>query len=555
MAVFELQRFRDAAFGRGALPEHPLQDEDAAREALAQLPEDPVQGLAELTGWATSLNAAEGFTPGRRARILMQLDDAAHPRWRALGERFLAPRGKPLEGRDGEAAILKALFDSASEFNNGYAIALDAGGPKSEWLEQNFARVMLRNLRWLTRRLDLAHMLRLPVTGAIWERLHLRYRTACERGVERAVLPVFPGDKVTSSIKQEYARALLLELADPRAMRAREIELAFRITARIASHVQLEPVPLPGAVYAVLPWSDQGPVLAASLGGNPGGALYFDTGACLPRLQSALDRDADADPQDRDTLYGPEYTVRERRAMLRRLLEHWGAQPPRRRARRVPLAAAVRLLGGFEAIAEVVPALEQARTPDAPAADGELRLQLADAAPVVQQRSRSTAARQGAARVLDASTGGLGIAVRRADAAWAKLGLLVGIYVEPGPDWVVGVLRRIYAVEDELRLGIQVLAHKPRLVWLRPEQLRATTAWEEEKRFEKDFDAQFQRAILPSPLPVPLEAGEFLLAPGTTSRGSQYDVPLGKGAQRVRVTALRDDGEFYQRAAFEPLSA
>ena len=83
------------------------------------------------------MNETESFTPGRRARVLMLVDDAARSHWRALGARYLTAQGRPSEYRDGDPAILRALFDSASEFANGFAITLDTSEHSSRWVVQN----------------------------------------------------------------------------------------------------------------------------------------------------------------------------------------------------------------------------------------------------------------------------------------------------------------------------------------------------------------------------------------------------------------------------------
>src|SRR5438445_91056 len=126
MAAFDLVRFMQQAFGRAPLPDHPMRGLDEARKLLRLLPEDdPETCLAELTRWTKSMNETESFTPGRRARVLMLLDDAARTHWRALGARYLAPQGRPTDARDGDPAILRAMLDSASEFANGFAVTLD----------------------------------------------------------------------------------------------------------------------------------------------------------------------------------------------------------------------------------------------------------------------------------------------------------------------------------------------------------------------------------------------------------------------------------------------
>jgi hypothetical protein len=232
MPVFDLERFRDLAFGGGSRPDHPLGTVAEAEALLADLnPGDPAATLADLTAWTKSMNENDSFTPVRRVRILLMLDDATQPIWRALDVEYLAPGGRPL-ARDGDVNILRAMFDSASEFTNGFGIALDAAGEdQSVWLERNVSRIYVRNMRWLARRLVLAHMLHLGVAGALWERMHRLYRLAEERKVSRAVLPVFRSKRPTS-VRHEYIRALLLDLAGPDAMPGRQVELAFRVTPR-----------------------------------------------------------------------------------------------------------------------------------------------------------------------------------------------------------------------------------------------------------------------------------------------------------------------------------
>ena len=81
--IFDLERFRDLAFRGGALPDHPLRTLADAAQAIAELPaDDPAAALADLTALAKTMNETESFTPGRRARILFALDEAARGLWR-----------------------------------------------------------------------------------------------------------------------------------------------------------------------------------------------------------------------------------------------------------------------------------------------------------------------------------------------------------------------------------------------------------------------------------------------------------------------------------------
>lgn len=556
MATFDLGRFRDLAFGRKALPDHPMQDEAEAKKMLALLPDgDPDRAMAELTHWTATMNATEEFTPGRRGRILMLMDDASRPIWRDLGQRYLAPEGIPTEFKDGDPGILRAMLDSASEFSNGFGIALDTSAQDSKWVKQNLAALVVHNLRWLSRRLALAYMLNGGQTAAIWERLHRLYAMAVAGDVFRTALPAHEASRYTTSAQIEYARPLLLELANPGSLRPREVELLYRIAARAAPAARIDNEPSGEANFSVVPTGDGRPAALHVTKTNKapvGGRLYIATANCLPRLRAALERDLGRDPSEEDALFGRGYTIRERNAMVNRALEHWGMDPPQRRSRRIGMAAPARVIAGFELVLGVLPPPERTATEDAGGARRRLELEL-DATSQSLTRAKVQAARVGPARVIDASAGGIGIAIKRADARWAVHGALLAITIEPGGEWFLGVLRRIFPVEDELRLGIQTLAAKPRVVTLRNDTVRRDEVWADAMKFEAAFREHYQRGILLEPQALPLNPGEILLAPGSASRGTQFGVPLSQGEQRIRITRIVEKNEHYQRAMFESL--
>lgn len=554
MAAFNLRRFRDLAFGRTPLPDHPMATIEEARKLLKLLPEeDPETCLADLTRWTVSMNQTESFTPGRRARVLMLLDDNARVHWRALGALYLAPQGVLAENRDGDPDILRAFYDSASEFANGFAITLDVSEHSSHWVVENQARLMIRSMRWLGRRLALAHMLHVPYTPAIWELLHRRREVAEVRGLATTTMPAFEGVKYRTSVNREYLRALLLELAAPDSVRVRQVELIYRAAARVSTAARLEKEPTTETAFGVMPAGNARPMPIDRLKPAAAAPLYINTVNCLPRLRAALERDRGRDPKSEDSLYGRGFTIRERQTAVARLLDHWGLNPPQRRARRIALAFAARVLGGFDNVASVVPALPglQSRQGDGTARSA-LRLLLSETSKSLK-RSQLRAARVEPARVVDASAGGIGLAVRPADALWARHGMLLALMIEPGKGWIVGVLRRIFSVDDELRLGIQILTPRPRKVLLHAPVTRDHLVWDEVIRTEKNFREHFRHGILLEPQTLPLVAADVLLPPGMATKGAQFNVPLPSGIQRIAIVRLHLDSEFFQRVLFEPL--
>ena len=313
MATFDLGRFRDLAFARPALPDHPLQDVDDAKRMLAEVAAgDPDKTLADVTNWVAGMNATDSFTPGRRARILLTLDEAARPLWRLKSGNYLLPDGPGGRRAEGDPNILRALFDSASEFAAGFETVLnESANPdrSSRWVELNHVLLHARNMRWLARRLALSHMLRLDSVGAIWERTHRLYHLAEEYEVARIPVQVFAGDRVKSSVRQEYTHMLLLELASPEGMKARDIELAFRIARNVAGSVRLETERSTEAPFAVVPVGDARPGAAAGAAKSGPAPLYIATLTGLTRLRDMLERDKSSEDAASYTLYGEEYSV------------------------------------------------------------------------------------------------------------------------------------------------------------------------------------------------------------------------------------------------------
>jgi len=552
---FDLAQFRKLVFDRSSLPDHPIATEDEARKMLADLPvHDPAKALAELTHWVVSINENDTFSPGLRARILMEIDVGAHPLWRPLGAEFLAPGGKPLEAADGDPAILHALRESASEFANGFRLCLTPAGLESRWLRKSLQSVTLRRARWHTRKMMLSRMLRLPGADDRWEELHTLYHFATEHGVLRNVTTVFPGSPRTSSVRQEYLRQMLADLARTDRMLARNIELIYRIIGRVSASVKLEAEVLPGALHAVVPEGARRPVtLAWHPERLPDSALYIDASNALPRLKTLMERDMDRDPSEPDTAFGEVFTIRERRAMVELLIDHWGAKSPHRRSARIAMKSEAIVRDGFEGVAGVLDpaAAIGPGSPQGPIPTSRLRIEMNDAEQKAKQVQKVVRTMKG--RLLDASTSGVGMLVARREAGWARLGALLAICILPGSDWVVGALRRINPDGENLRLGINVLSRRPRTIWLHLESTNYVSVWEEEKRFERNFADYFQRGILLEDMGAPLVAGEMLLAPGQAAKGSRFDVSLAEGVQRLLVTAVRDESHDFQRVAFEPL--
>jgi len=171
-------------------------------------------------------------------------------------------------------------------------------------------------------------------------------------------------------------------------------------------------------------------------------------------------------------------------------------------------------MGGFDQVVGVVPVLARQDTKQIAGARSALRLQL-DETTKSLKRSKIRAARIDPARVIDASAGGLGLAMRRGGAAWAKHGMLVAVVIEPGKDWFVGVL----AADLFDRRGVCASAsrssppNRARSCFTRPRP-GSNLVWDEAIRTEKNFSEHFRYAILLEPAGVALRHRGSAARPG-----------------------------------------
>jgi hypothetical protein len=200
----------------------------------------------------------------------------------------------------------------------------------------------------------------------------------------------------------------------------------------------------------------------------------------------------------------------------------------------------------------VLPPLDQGSALEASGPQSTLRIQLDDAEQKRQAAVRAAhIARRMRGQLYDASASGIGLVLSRSEARWAKLGSLLAVCIEPGQDWVLGVVRRMNAEGDELRLGLAVICRKPHAAWFHAESSGHSTVWDEEKRFERNFEDYFQRAILVDGA-TPAAPGEMLLAPSLAAQGSRIDMPMAAGMQRLVVTRVLEQTPDFQRVAYQP---
>jgi hypothetical protein len=267
-------------------------------------------------------------------------------------------------------------------------------------------------------------------------------------------------------------------------------------------------------------------------------------------LQALIERDPGGKPTEADPLFDRQFTMRETREVVHRLIECWGANPPKRRAQRVALNVPIRLRCGFDSIVQAMIPLDQGASLEAQAADA-----LRSRSEQDLHTEAGKAVRETEAHLADASAAGLGVLVPRKDATWARLGTLLAIYMEPGPDWIVGALRRISAEGDLLRLGIRILGRRPRRGWFHLRSSTPAAVASHEERMDEEFLKFYRQGIL---LDVDLDCaatGEILVPHGVLKLGSRLEFPLDSKVVHIAPSAECEATGGFDRVAFEVRSA
>ena len=70
-------------------------------------------------------------------------------------------------------------------------------------------------------------------------------------------------------------------------------------------------------------------------------------------------------------------------------------------------------------------------------------------------------------------------------------------------------------------------------------------------KYEATYRERYRKAILLDATGLPLVKGDLLLPPRLAAEGEAFGVPLPGRNQNIAVTRVLDDGEHYQRAAYE----
>ncbi len=431
-------------FIKGNRSEHPMADEKGAKEFLSELPvHDPYKTLAEVCFWLDATRTASGLKPQRVYEIIDQLDQAAKNHHRRLSQEYLAG-GVRLQ-RFQEQRIWSAIADVWRELGAAYEFCLAQtlpGVSGSGAIKPLAPVIAARALRALGLELKWSLMRYGPIDPTLWTRLAALYAQAEAAGYATKTCTVYAGPHADSTVQREYLKALMLAISATDSLLPRKLEIGERIIAQYSDAFQMQRQPAKGCYYCVdlevakPPARLMGPVPpAASL-------RYFGPGAAFERVERLIDSITTSGAVPADLNLGGSYETSVVVEVGRHLTRYWSATPPARREERRRSVARIHVVHDFDDVVSIISGESK-----------DLDFQQNIETWTVENESDS----------------GFGALIPDSASDWLRVGTLLGIKLEDGNAWGVGIVRRLSnGAERQRYVGIQTVAKGGALVKLFP---------------------------------------------------------------------------------------
>jgi hypothetical protein len=427
---------------KGGGSDHPLTDEKAARELLADLPSDVFKVLDELGGWLEQLQEAPDLKLSRAFEIVDVLDHAARGHLRRLQQEYVSTGGR-LQ-RFQESRIWTASSQFWRRLSRAHVFLVKRFQSEgSTWgsIKDRVPLIVARGLRAGSMLLKWQLLRYGPVDRETWTMLGYLFAYAEDKGIAAKIVTVYPGSD--STIQHEYLRAAMLAVSSTDSLLPAKLDIAERLIAYFADQYLIQRQPGKGCHFFVDLNSGSGPARFVARVEMKPGVRFLGPGTvakALEALVSSMKTDG-ALPSSMDLggTHPPEVVIE----TVRHLAKYWSPQPPARSEERKHAVSQIRVAHGFD---DVVARLSEGyhESPEA-----------------VRIEETWT--------VENESPGGYGAVMTATAGDWVKVGALIGMQLSDGGAWGVGVVRRVSSRDSRQRyVGIQLLARGATIVRLRP---------------------------------------------------------------------------------------
>jgi len=532
-------------------PDHPMFDIEEARRLLAELPRDqPLKALDEVAAWLNSFRGTPGFRLEPRIAITMLLDETGQPLCAELLHQYLAePHLQDFRGM----RLWHAIHAFAKEVAATYAQCLaEYRGEKAppEEITERVPIVCVRLLRALAEQTKLELMRYLDLEHDIWDGLYQHYRFAEESGFADTMVTAYPGHAIHTSPKRELLRALALYQSSPETLAPEQVEVSYRIAARMVSFFGFTDTPDDSCPYFI---DLDHPMAPAHAGKEPQltpGMRFFGMSRAVPRLEEIAQQN-ERGILDEERRFGNEFTPDGKLTVLKHLQQYWGDIYLHRLQERRNISADIEVVHGFKTISKLVVHIELDQVVGLSEEEaGMLKKRSGVGLTDVEEKYVSENW-----MVRDLSTTGLGALMPQVAGNWAKIGALCGLKGRNANRWWIGMIRRLKTdSQNKVHAGIEILTKKPLSVWLRVlgKGAEKVSNWETSSG---SFDYDYLPVILLPDAHNSYVNATMLMESGSFVPDAIFEAMMGEKSRNIKLTGLLAEGDDYEQVKFEWLEA
>lgn len=531
-------------------PDHPMYDVAEARKLLADLPKDnPLKALDEVTSWLTSVKDTPGFHPDRRIGVIMLLDETGQPLHAELLRQYLAaPHLQDFQGMrlwQGAHGFMRALAEAYAVCVHEYQQA----EKKPLDIKEQMPVICVRLLRAVAEQMKLELMRYLEVEQTVWDQLYLHYNFAETSQFADTMVHAYPGHVIHTNPQRELLRAMILYVSSPATLAPDQIEVSYRISARLVSLFDFKQAPDPDCPYFLDLSRPAAPDhVGDKLQATPG-MRFFGAVRALPKIEDITSQN-ERGVIAQERRFGSEFTPDGKLTVLNHLHAYWGREPPHRHHERRNIHTAIEVVHTFKIISDLVTRIELNRLANLSEEDSAMlkersKIDILDEEVVYARETWE---------ILDVSVGGVGGVVPKATGAWVKIGALCGIKAQNSDVWWVGMIRRLHTdLQNKVHVGIEILAKKPLSVWLRSlgKGTERVSNWESSSG---SFAYDYQPVILLPDAHNSYVNATMLMESKSYVAGCIHEVMMGEKSRNIELTGLLAEGEDYEQVSFRWLT-
>lgn len=560
-----LSRFQE----KTQTPDHPLASDEGLNALMADIPEsDPRRLLFDVDQQIAAMDTAiKEIGPTLALRALARLDQFARPGARHLLYRYLARGEREYQTESAWAA----LDEHAKQQFNAYRLFITAGlEMATEEDKVRMARCANRALMGWSLRKKLQHF-RYRIPGPeLWQQAHELLAVLGKLGLLRTVAAPYRNEPDSTPLT-EYLIGVYLEFAPIGNLVPQQLEFIDGVI-RHGHGLELSATPGKLTSHEIDITSAAGPRRY-----EPGTPALSNLRYCsVATLRAPMMRFA-AQYKKPDT--APEWlgqtpASREQiEAAVAILMAHWGGPPPKRGRERVRVQGQMKVMLGFGLARRMIAAAHFARMGHSLKYEGndweamsrqfdETRFGSVNAeaeqGPTVAEEDSPVTPMDILHRLesagdvaqmepwigVDRSDTGMGFVVP-AILPRHRIGMLVCLREEDSIDWRMGVVRRIGRdAQNRPGIGIETLAWPSICALAKP--AGAESVW---TKVADGGGHGWSDAII-----VSLDGGELVLPAGTFHEGLDVELRSEYGQWTVRLEALLDRGQDFDRIRIQRLS-